>query len=307
MRLVPRLALASTLVLVLAACQTVLSESRVAPGDEVRVSASYDEFDDRCVEGEPVDIYLDDDDDPVASGVADEDGNFDIPFSAPQEPGSYEVAAECAFPVIIIILDAGVSEDEVRPAQEEPSLDRRFLAPANLIVEPVLTMAAEPTLLDPAQEFTVTGNFCVSESETSDPPVVTVSFEGTDETVVAEEPQPFDGEWMVDFTAPDEAGTYDVTASCVYDDEPGEDPINGEGPLTVASDGVSAAAASEPQPYPVVQVTVVDEAPTTTAPAPPPAPAPAPAPTTTTVPAAPAPPQEAPRAAPAVAQPTFVG
>jgi hypothetical protein len=300
MRLVPRLALASTLVLVLAGCQLVLSESRVAPGDEVRVSVSYDEGDDRCVEGERVDIYLEGSDDPVATGEADEDGNFDIPFTAPEEPASYLVLADCAFDVEII-LDAGESGDEVRPAQEDdPSLFRGPLVPTTLIVEPVLTMAADPTELDPAQEFTVTGNFCVSESETSEPPVVTVSFEGTDETVVAEEAQPFDGEWTVDFTAPDEAGTYDVTAECVYDDEPGEEgEIELTGAATVASDGVSAAAPSEPQPYPVVQVTVVvEEEPvvtTTTT-------------TTTTVPAAPAPaPEPAPAAAPATAQPTFVG
>lgn len=271
------------LALLLGACggQTVVTPDRVEPTGTVVVSPDYTFADWRCTEGEPVQVFLDGD--PVGGGVAGEDGAFEIEVTAPGTPEDYGVWVECV-PDDFAAFGNGLSS-------------------ASLIVEPVLTMAADPDVLGPGESFDVTGNFCVSDSDESVPPFVTVEFEGETQQAVATQGQPFDETWTVPFDAPEEEGTYDVDAECVYDEWDPDD----FGPLAAPSgDEVGVAAPSEPQPYPTVQVTVVvDEEPeptttttTTTTEAPG---------TTTTTTAAEVPraPEPAPAAQPVTAVPTF--
>lgn len=299
MRRFRRLLALGPALLVLGACaSTVVTPNRVTLGDDgltpqtVVVSPNYEDPFVRCIQAEDnAEIFIDGEF--AAAGDVGADGDFAVEVEAPGELGSYEVHAECDAADMGPFGGAGRSVSLPRQIG-----DRLVMEPDWLVVVPALTMAADPDLLDPGQTFEVTGNYCISQHEDGIPPVVTIEFEGQERTATSSpDPQPFDGTWTVEFTAPDEPGTYPVDAECVYDEQT-PDPFAGF--FEEIDDIVIAQAEpSDPQPYPTVEVTVVEEepAPTTTT-------TEAPA-TTTTVAEVPRAPQPAPAAQPVTAAPTF--
>jgi hypothetical protein len=266
---------ASYLVPLIALGAACTASTSVAPdhqtsGEMVSVTPFYDIIDDRCAEGATVTVYevADNgagDEREVGTDTATADGLFQVDYETEGE-GVFAVRAECE-------------------AQLQILGEFMVLEDAYLVVEPVLTMEADPTEMEPGDAFTLTGSWCVSQFEDSDPPVVQVTYlDEAQEPIVAESAMPFGETWSLELQAPEDDGTFTVSATCTYDDDQGSEELP-----------VEAADASEPEAYPDVEITV-------TSPEEPAEPT-EPTPTEPT----PTPPAETPRALPAQAQPTFTG
>lgn len=270
-----RIALVLVAAALLSGCFTRLDEPYVVEGATVTATPDYFLTDDRCAEGEPVQLIRDlgEPDEALvdhAPTVAGADGAFSIPFQA-DEQGFFTISASCSQLV----------DDVLVPWT---------FAGQFLTVGPELVMAADPAGdLEPGEGFTVTGPFCVSTfpdyDDPEDPgfveppfPTVSVTFEGETQQLVAEEHQPFGETWSVELTAPETPGEYVVTATCTYDD--GFVEVVDGAPAAV---GTAAAVDSDYAPLDVVVA----------------APAPSPTPTPTPTPA--------PGARPVTSAPTYTG
>lgn len=262
--------------LLAAACQTVVTPDRVLEGGGEMVTVSSEPFIipiNACPPQSEVEVFIDDATEPAGTGTTDGDGQFSVEIAAPSDPGAYEVYATC-----------------LQPGDPPTELD---LAPITLIVEPALQMTADPTELAPGQELDVTGTWCVSQDDDGEVPTAEVSFEGVTEPHTAASSQPFGESWTSTFTAPAEPGTYEVTATCTYDEVdpdvpfdipdlpgfPGLPDIPELSELSAEEQRAAVAAASDVEPaavdvdYEPVTVEVVVEAPVEPTPTPtPPAP-----------------------------------
>jgi len=280
------------LLVVAAACQTVVTPDRVPEGGGQTVTVSATgatvvvggeeptgfPVPNTCPPLSSVDVFVDG---VLVTGATDDvasgDGSFEIDIEAPSEPGSYAVHAVCT-------LEANVTE----------------LEPVNLIVEPDMEMSASPAELDPEQEFEVTGTWCVSQSEDSELPSAEVTFEGVTVPIEASSEQPFGETWSATFTAPADPGTYEVTATCTYDEvDPGfgiieiDNPVGPPVDLQAVAADVAPAAVEETYATIEVEVVAADQPVTPVDPVDAVDPADAPAPTGAVQ--------------PAVVEPTFTG
>jgi hypothetical protein len=263
-----RLLLAVPLLLA-AACQTVVTPNRVAEGGGQMVTVTAEPFIipiTGCPPDSEVEVFLDDEAEPAGTGTADTNGDFSIPITAPAEPGAYEVMAIC----------------NLEPQEGSPT--SIAMAPITLIVEPDLVMLADPDQLGPGEEFEVTGTWCVSQDDDGQVPTAAVTFEGETQDFTASGPHPFGESWTATFAAPDEPGTYEVTATCTYDEVDPDVPFDIPdlpdlpGDLTPVEQEALAAAAEAAEPAAVdadyepvtVEVVVPEEPvePTEPAPAP---------------------------------------
>lgn len=212
----------------------------------------------------------------VGTGVAGPAGAFEVEIEAP-DPGTYGVWVECSRTV------------------GEGDLVGHTLAVAHLLVHEPLVLAAAPAPVEPGGTVTISGPWCVSQDRDGEPPVAYVEFLSESHLLEADDPQPFGEAWQLELTAPDEVGTYPVTATCSYDDTPedGESPTDPVEPDLVMGPAAIVAAAYEP----VDVVVAVQETTTTTT---------SEAPTATSTTSSPAAPP-ATGARPVTAQPAYTG
>ncbi len=257
---------------VLAGCQTVLSTNRAVPGETVTVTPFY-EGPEECAEGSTVDIFiLPADEVPpegtsllglgeqLATGTAGADGAFSIEITAPEERDDYAVWAECDF------LGPNLGDPQGEPIRQRIALD-----PDQLVVHAPLVLSAVPDEVEPGEIVVISGPWCVSQLPDGELPTVEVTFDGETHTLEAAEAQPFGEVWELEVTAPTEAGTYPVTATCSYDDgEPEAEPAVAPAAI-VSEDYVPTEVVVAAQPVPTTTTTT---APTTTTTTAPPAPAP---------------------------------
>ena len=264
------------LLVLAAACQTVVTPDRVVEGGGQTVTVSSEPFlipVNGCPSGSAVEVFIDDETEPAGTGTADGDGQFAIEITAPTEPGAYEVYATCSFG------ESGVTD----------------LFPITLVVAPDLMLTVDPVELAHGTEFDVAGTWCVSQDDDSDVPTATVTFEGETQDLTATSPHPFGESWGATFTAPEAPGTYEVTATCTFDEVDPDVPFEvPELPLEQQAAPADVAPAAVDLDYDAVTVTVAVDAPVD--------------PVDPVDPADPVePPAPAPEAQPAMVEPAFTG
>ena len=180
--------IAIPLLLLLAACQTLIDPDRVPEGGGQTVTVSAGgvflpgepplEGPNSCGPNAAVEVFIGDATEPAGSGTADASRGLRDRHHGPQpSPGA------------------------TRSSPSAPSRRRMVSRPTTScsrprsIVAPDLEMSAAPTTLDPGQAFDVTGTWCVSQDNDSAVPTASVSFEGETHDLTAAGPQPFGESW----------------------------------------------------------------------------------------------------------------